>query len=309
MVEKNKNRITRWIRSESGVSVIFGALLLLSILTVFILVFLVYAIPAYQLEKESVENDTLFLSVLLFSEKLENLQSFSPSSSFKSQSFPSNAAVLVNEKDGCFLFSAPLSLPPESEKSIASNFSLNHDVFSDISKNTEWFFLSSGSVMFYNQYEQLPDQVYFVGPSSFILSQEDGASFIQEPAIFLIRGSNNQIYISLSGFIVRNNNDPVFEKNPTLRYRLIKTIFAHDFVSCVAIRYAAPETTAFQLPSDFYGSREKVYTSWFLKLQETIQSDYPEIDVYFDPDSMSLYLISSVPIEIDVQIMEIEFEY
>ena len=285
--------------------------MLLSILTVFILAFLVYAIPAYQLEKESMENDTLFLSVLHFSEKLGDLQPSSSlsSSSLKSQSFPSNVTVLVNENDGFFLFSAPVSLPPESEKAVKSKFSLDHDVFSEVSGETQWLFLSSGSVMFFNQYEQLPDQIYFVGPSAFILSQEDGASFIQDPEIFIIHGSNNQIFMSLSGVIVQNNNDPVFEKNPTLRYRLTKTIFAHDFVSCIAIRYIPPETSAFQISSDFYDNRDGIYNSWFLRIQETIQSDYPEIDVYFDPDSMSLYLISSVPIEIEIQIMEIEFEY
>ena len=306
-----KNNIIAWVRGKSGVSAVFGALLLLAILTVFVLAFLVYAVPAYQIEKESAENEALFLSVLHFSEKLEDLRqssSFS-SSSIKSQSFPSNVTVLVNENDGGFLFSAHLVLPPDSEKTIQSKYPIKHDVFAEVSDETQWFFLSSGSVMFYNQYEQLPDQVYFVGPSAFILSQEDGASFIQDPSIFIIRGSDNQIFMSLSGVIVQNNNDPVFEKNPILRYRLTKTIFAHDFVSSVAVRYVSPETAAFQLSPDFYDNKDKAYDSWFLRLRETIQSDYPEIDVYFDSDDMSLYLISSVPIEIEIQIMEIEFEY
>ena len=305
------NQVTGWMRGDSGVSVIFGAFLLLAILTVFISAFLIYWIPAQQLGKESTENETLFLSVLRFSEKLDdlNVPSSSFSSSFKSQTFPSNVTVLVNENDGRFLFSAPVTLLPESEKVIRTGFSLDDDIFSDLPDDREWFILGSGSALFYNKYEQLPDQIYFIGPSSLLLSQEDGASFIQEPSVFITRGSSNQIFMSLSGFIVQTNNAPVFEKNPTLRYRLIKTVQIHDFVPDVSIRYVSPETPAFQLSSDFYSHRDEAYDTWFLNTREMIQSDYPEIDVYFDSDSMSLCLISSVPIEIDVQIIVIAFEY
>ena len=289
-----------FFRDQSGVSAIFGAFLLLGIAVVFLSAFLVYAVPAWELQKESEENNSLYLSVIQFSNDIDSLSGkpFSNFSSFqKNILLPPSNAVILTDSGGEFLFSADFSIPPESEAYLKSESSV-----------PEYFVLSRGSVIFSNSYQQLPDQFYFVGPSALLLCQNEGASFIKSPAVRIIKGSDGRILLTLSGQIFKSESSPVFGDKAVIRYRETKTIMIHDFVSDIEIRYVPSSSSYPQTHSIFYENRDIASELWLSDFSHRIADDFPEIEAVYRDEISSLIISSEVPIEIDICITEFEIE-
>ena len=290
-----------FFQNQSGVSVIFGALLLFGICIVFLSAFLVYAVPAWELQKESEENDSLYLSVIQFSNDINALNQKSGSGFSSFQGFillpPSNATVSA-DAGGEFLFSADLSIPSESETYLISESSVSG-----------YFVLSRGSVIFSNSYHQLPDQFYFVGPSSLLLCQNEGASFIQSPSVRFVRGSDGQILLLLSGQIFKCDSSPIFGENAVIRYRETKTITIHDFVSDFEIRYVPSSSYFPQIHSVYYENRDIASEFWLSDFDSRLTDDFPEIEAVYKNEISSLTISSAVPIEIDIRITEFEIGF
>ena len=287
-----------FFRDQSGVSAIFGAFLLLGIAVVFLSAFLVYAVPAWELQKESEENNSLYLSVIQFSNDIDSLSGkpFSNFSAFqKSILLPPSNATILTDSGGEFLFSADFSIPPESEAYLKSESSVS-----------DYFVLSRGSVIFSNSYHHLPDQFYFVGPSSLLLCQNEGASFIKSPAVRIIKGSDGRILLTLSGQIFKSESSPVFGDKAVIRYRETKTVMIHDFVSDIEIRYAP--SSDLQTYSIFYENRDIASELWLSDFSRRIADDFPEIEAVYRDEISSLVISSEVPIEIDICITEFEIE-
>jgi len=288
-----------FFQNQSGVSAIFGALLLFGIGIMLLSAFLVYAIPAWELHSESEENDSLYLSVIQFSNDIDSFFQKSPDFSFGHGVllFPPSNAIVLTDAGGEFLFSADISVPPESETYLKSDSSVS-----------DWYVLSRGSVLFFNSYHQLPDQVYFVGPSSLLLCQNEGAAFVKSPAIRFSRAFDGRILLSLSGQVFKSNSSPVSGEKAVIRYRETKTIMIHDFVSDIEIRYV-PSLSAYpQMHSGFYENRDIALEFWLSDFGSRIADDFPEIEVVYKDEISGLVISSAVPIEIDICITEFEIE-
>ena len=288
--------LKRFFQNQSGVSVVFGALLLFSICVVFLSVFLVYAVPAWEMYRESEENDSLYLSVIQFSNTLESFPRQSVSA--KSQGFlslPSSNATVFTDPDGEFLFSADLSLPPESEMYLKTESSI-----------PGYYVLSRGSVIFFDSYHQLPDQFYFVGPSSLLLCQNEGASFIHPLSIRFVRGSDGQILLLLSGQIFKCDSAPIFGKKKIIQYRETKTVEIHDFVSEFEIRYAPSLSDYSSIHSVFYENKDIAMETRLFDFGSQGMNDFPEIEIVYKDEISSLIISSEVPIEVDICVTEFE---
>jgi hypothetical protein len=287
-----------FFQNQFGVSAIFGALLLFGICVLFLSAFLIYAVPAWELQQESEENDSLYLSVIQFSNETEIISQKAGFSPFQSVFLlpPSNATVLT-DTDGGFLFLADLSIPSESESYLLSESSVSG-----------YYVLSRGSVIFSNSYHQLPDQFYFVGPSSLLLCQNEGASFVKSPSVRFVRESDGRILLTLSGQIFKSESSPIFGEKSVVRYRETKTVMIHDFVSDVEIRYVPSPSSYLQTYSIFYENRDIASEMWLSDLAGRLAIDFPEIEAVYTDELSSLIISSAVPIEIDICITEFEIE-
>jgi len=301
MFQKIVPSFKKYVRDQSAVSVIFGALLLLSLFSVIFSVFLVTALPARTLSLEAEESDLLYADVLKFSENVETISRSGGSGSLfpKSQIlFSRQSTVMTDENGGFLLFRAEMNLPQEVESVLKT------DPASDYLK------LSSGSVLFINSYTQLPDQFYFFGPAGLILCQEDGSSFIRPPPIRLSRGDDGKILLQLSGYIIEGRSSAVSGVNSVICFRTVRTVYAHDFVSEIEILYVPPAALNVHSDSIFYENRDIAVKNYLSGLAALISDHYPEIDVVYERNSGGLTLTSVAPIEIDIQItvLQIEFE-
>ena len=285
-------------RDQSGVSTLFGALLLLSIAVVFLSAFLVYALPAWELHQESEENDTLFLSIVRFSNDADSMSQKSQTgiSDFQSVVLPPSNASIFTDTGGGFVFFSDLSIPPESENYLKTESSVQN-----------YYALSSGSVMVFNEYNQLPDQLYFVSPSFLLLCQSEGASFIKSPSAHFIE-SDGRFILFLSGEILKCDSSPIFGEKAVIRYRKNRTVEIHDFVSDFEIRYVPPPSALFESHSIFYENRNIAAESWLSDFSSRISADFPEMDIVYKDEISSLCISSAVPIEVDIRITEFEIE-
>jgi len=288
--------LKRFFQNRSGVSVVFGALLLLSICVVFLSVFLVYAVPSWEMYRESEENDSLYLSVIQFSNTLNSYPQ--QSGSAKPRRFlslpPSNATVFT-DSGGEFLFSADISLPLESEMYLINESSV-----------PGYYVLSRGSVIFSDSYHQLPDQFYFVGPSSLLLCQNEGASFIHSPFIHFVRGSDGRILLLLSGQIFKCDSAPIFGEKKVIQYRETKTVEIHDFVSDFEIRYVPSSSAYPSIHSAFYENKDIAMETRLFDFGSQSMNDFPEIEIVYKDEISSLIVSSEVPIEVDICVTEFE---
>jgi len=301
MFQKIVPSFKKYVRDQSAVSVIFGALLLLSLFSVIFSVFLVTALPAWTMYQEAEESDLLYADVLKFSENVDTISQSGGSGLFfpKSQIlFSRRSTVIADENGGFLLYRAEMNLPPEVESVLKT------DPASDYSK------LSSGSVLFINSYMQLPDQFYFCGPAGLILCQEDGASFIRPPPIYLSRGDDDQILLQLSGYIIECRSSAVSGANSVICFRNVRTVNAHDFVSEVKILYVPPTALNVESDSIFYENRDIAVENYLSGLAALIQENYPKIEAVYNNEIACLTLTSETLIEIDIQItvLQIEFE-
>ncbi|WNY29156.1 hypothetical protein MmiEs2_13740 [Methanimicrococcus stummii] len=284
-------------RDESGVSVIFGALLLLSILALFISLFLTAAIPAKIMAEESAENDRLLSDILKFSETND-------SGSFSFHSNHSTIHVFESEKHGIY-FSADISIPPETESFLkAGAFSGEFDSYR----------LSSGGLLFSCDYSQIPDCDYFLGDSSLLLIQDDGFSYLLPPVVNVYQNQGN-ILISLSGDLVRSTSSSVFGNLTTVNYKIIQTAEVYDFVSEIRIYYVPPESKSKLNPDSVFGEIETVqkeaFSEWLFQFEKKLNRDFPELKTELETESdfenLTLIISSETPFEIDITVHEIEY--
>ncbi|WP_318785020.1 hypothetical protein [Methanimicrococcus hacksteinii] len=106
----------KFIRDESGVSAVFGALLLLAVLSLFFSAFLLTAVPAQIMAEESDKNEQLLSDILKLSEN--------PASSGRS-SFHSQYASVHTETGGGIIFCADLSVPAETKSFLEADDDLD----------------------------------------------------------------------------------------------------------------------------------------------------------------------------------------
>jgi len=309
MFQKIVLSVKKYVRDESAVSVIFGALLLLSLLSVLFSVFLVTALPAWTQYREAEESNLLYADVLKFSDNAGTLSrsDVSVSSFPKSQILSSRqSTAMVDENSGFLLFWAEINVPPEVE----SLLNMDTNPSPNSGPNSGYFKLSSGSVYFINSYTQIPDQFYFCGPAGLILCQEDGASFIRPPPIYLSRGDGGKILLQMSGYIVEGRSSAVSGANSVICFRNAQTVYAHDFVSEVEIRYVPPAALNVDSDSIFYENRDIAVETYLSNFAALISGNYPEIEAVYKDEIVGLTLTSEKPIEIDIQvtILQIEFE-
>lgn len=301
MFQKTVLFVRNFVRDESAVSAVFGALLLLGIFSVIFSVFLVTALPAWVMHQESEERDLLHADVLTFSENAGILSRSAASGFFlpRTQVLSSrNSTVAADENGGTFLFRADTDLPPEVESILKTG------------SNPDYFKLSSGSLLFIENYQQLPDQFYFYGPAGLILCQEDGASFILPPSVYLSRGDSGKILLQLSGYIVECHSSAVSGVNTVICFRNVQTVYAYDFVSEVELRYVPPTGPNFGSDSIFYENRDIAVEYYLSDLASSIQENFPEIEAVYKSEIAGLTLTSETPIELDIQItvLQVEFE-
>lgn len=294
MFPQVRHFLHRFLQNKSGVSVIFGALLLLSIFSVFLSVFLITALPALEMYRESAESDLLFRDVLNFSETVDAFSSFSNASDLFL--FARGAAVSADENGGKFLFRADMTLPPDPA-AVPESVSF-----------PDYFELSSGSVVFINAYTQIPDQFYFYGPAGLILCQEDGASFIRRPPVSLTRGEDDRILLRLSGRLIRNGDPLISESSGTVHVRG-QTVYLHDFISEIEIRYIPPPAVNIESDEIFYENRDIAVEKYLSETAVRIGQAFPEIEAVYRDEIVALTLSSDVPMEADIQIMTLIIDF
>lgn len=293
MFDKFFKKMNEMIRDESGVSVIFGALLLLSISAVFLSLFLATAIPAKIMSEESAGNDLLLSEILKHSDD----GAFSGSLSFHS-----NYSTMTVVEDGGFLFAANLSVPPETKSFLKSDLVFSSDNASDSYK------LSSGSLLFSCRYSQLPDRFYSSGDSSLLLIQEGGSSFLKSPAIRIWRNNEDKILFSMRGDIIHFSSSSVFGNLTTLNYRVLQTAEVHDFVSEICLFYLPAEPDSFFNESAAI-QKEKAFQEWMLKFENELNLNFPELKTDSDLENMVLIISSDPLFELDVAVREIEYSF
>lgn len=285
---------------------------MLAILTVFLSAFLTIAVPAYKTAKESERDDLLLSDIFIFMEYRD----------FSSQTiqkiFHSDYAVLrVDENSGGFLFAADISVPPETASFLKydekCNGFENFDeklaplFLSSFSPDSEFYFLSFGSLLFSCRYSQIPDRSYFLGDSSLLLLQKDGSAFLIPPNIS-IRKSNDRILLSMSGDIVKSDSSPISGNSTILESRVLQKAEIHDFVSLLAIQYVPPNSNSVLSDHEKEQKKEAVF-SHFSDLNDEIRSRFPELTSEWDHENMILMISSESAFELDCTIREIEYSF
>lgn len=285
--------LKKLFRDESGVSVIFGALLLLAVFTVFLSAFLITAVPAKIMSEESAGND------LLLSEILKHSDNEVPAGRV---SFHSDYSTVHVIEDGGILFAADISLPPETKSFLKPDL-----IFNSVN-DFDFYQLSSGSLLFSCRYSQIPDCLYSSGESSLLLIQEDGSSFIKPPAISVRRNKEDKILLSMRGDVIRFSSSAAFGHLTTLNCDIFQTAEVHDFISEIRISYSPPapgpvlnETAAVQ--------KENAFRQWMLKFENELNLDFPELKTDWNPEKRMLVISSDSLFEIDITVCEIEYSF
>lgn len=284
----------RLLRDKSGVSAVFGVLLILGLLSLFLSAFWITALPARIMLEESEEAQLLYFSVLRFSEGLNHSLSRHSSDSTGAALFSSNLTLLVSSEE-CLKWRADVSLPPASREFLRTE--------------DDFYVLGRGSVIFSARYRQIPDHIYFLGPFGLVLSQEDGALFKEAPPIRLIRGKDNRILMKLSGRIIESDSLPLFGNAAAIRCDEIHSVAVHDFVSEIEI-LPIFSSSDIDYYSPFDEHKEKAVEEWFSDFSRTVAEYFPEMTVTLNPETGGFIFASSVPFEIDIQtsVVRIEFE-
>ncbi len=285
--------LIKMIRDESGVSVIFGALLLLTISAVFLSAFLMTAVPAKIMSEESDAND------LLLSEILKHSGNEAPAGRV---SFHSDYSTVNAVEGGGILFAADISVPPETDSFLKSDL-IFHSV-----NDFDFYRLSSGSLLFSCRYSQIPDCFYSSGDSSLLLIQEDGSSFLKPPDISIRRNKDNKILLSMRGDVLRFSSSPVFGPLTILNGVVIQTVEVHDFVSEICILYSA-DASGPVLNEALTIQKEKAFREWLLNFEQELNRDFPELKTDSDPEKLTLIISYDSFFEIDIRVREIDCSF
>lgn len=281
------------IRDQSGVSVIFGALLLLSVFAVFLSAFLVTAVPAKIMADESAGNELLLSEILKLSEN----------DALSGQvSFHSDYSTVQVIQSGGILFAADISVPPETGRFLKSG-----KLFDSVN-DFDFYQLSSGALLFSCRYSQIPDCFYSSGESSLLLIQEDGSSFLKPPEISVRQNEAGEILFSMRGDVLRFIPSFVFGDLTTVNYRVVQTAEVHDFVSEIRLFYFPAETGSF-LNDTAAIQKEKAFQKWMLLFENELNRNFPGLKTERYPDQRTLIISSDSLFEIDVTVREIEYSF
>ena len=239
----------------------------------------------------------------------------------------SETVIYVDENGGRFIFAAELNLPPESEKFLKTDemdFSqLNPDLIEQIEhfdnfSNFQTYTLSSGSIIFRNSYSQLPDQVYFLGPSSLILSQNDGAVSVFPSSIHFSENESGSLLLSLSGKIFKSNSSPVFGNRTLLSFEQTRKAEGIYFATAVAIQYlpAIEKSNSSEIKSGIETNiknktqnRDEAIEKSLFDFHKLIESEYSDLESFYDSETFSLLIYSEKPFEIHFLVEELNIEF
>jgi hypothetical protein len=310
-----KTPVKEMFHDKSGVSAIFGALLLIAILALFLSAFMLTAIPAKVMSEESAQNDKIFIDVLKLSDSMNSASFGSSSSSSASFSFYSKyTTIQATESAGGFFFAAipEISTTPVTKSFLRSDHIFDptgfpdfNDHFKDDLENEIVFNrLSLGALSFSSRYSQIPDRVYYLGDSSLLLIQEEGSSFLKPPSVFVRKGDGN-ILISITGNIIRTASSPVFGDLTTLHYRVIQKAEVYDFVTAVCIYYIPPEQNSL-LNETVAAQKEESFRQWILTFENDLNRNFPELKMEVDIENLMIVIYSNAGFEIDITVREIE---
>ncbi|WNY25803.1 hypothetical protein [Methanolapillus millepedarum] len=318
------NFFHKFLKSKSGVSSVFGALLLLGILAVAVSLMIANVLPALSQKEEEKEDKIFLASVVSFSEKTDQLMK--KSISFTGQNYSlsesqiiigKNSSVFVDENTGGFLIWTNATVPPNKD---FLKFSGNHSFSEPESEKEEnenenesgnafeALILSNGSVIFFKTYQQLPDRMYFYGPSSFVLSQRTGATQVSPLSIFVTKNAENQTMISLSGQIFKSKTPPVESDQKNIRFYVTKTATVRDRINYLEIQYIPNNSPPADF-SDYYENRELAVEKQMIEWVEKWNVECPEWKTEFDPENKILRIESDVSFEIEIVVSEIEIEF
>jgi hypothetical protein len=242
----------------------------------------------------------------------------------------SETVIYVDENGGRFIFAAELNLPPESEKFLKTDgldFSqLNPDLIEQVEQiehfdnfsNFQTYTLSSGSIIFRNSYSQLPDQVYFLGPSSLILSQNDGAVSVFPSSIHFSENESGSLLLSLSGKIFKSNSSPVFGNRTLLSFEQTRKAEGIYFATAVAIQYlpAIEKSNSSEIKSGIETNiknktqnRDEAIEKSLFDFHKLIESEYSDLESFYDSETFSLLIYSEKPFEIHFLVEEFNIEF
>ena len=304
-----KSNRLNFLSDSSGVSVIFGAVLLLGILMLFFSAYLITAVPAQILSEESANQESFHSDLLNLFEKMANpAADFSSIGSKRGTRFFSaeHSAGFVDENGGRLLFEADIVLPPESAEFLKTKDTEGKEV--KISEKAEEeaeekafeiYTLGSGSIVFFNSYTQLSDRVYYFGPASLILSQKDGAVSVTPAAVRLSKNESGSALISLSGRVFKSGGAPVFGNQTAVFFERLQKAEGVGFATALSVWYIPPPNDDFSFTSaEFAENRDECIRKMFYDLHRQIQSEYPDLDSVYDSKNIRLQIHSEIPIEI-----------
>ncbi|MDV0446839.1 hypothetical protein MsAg5_06980 [Methanosarcinaceae archaeon Ag5] len=317
-MKQKKNLIYRLFKDKSGASAVFGALLLLGIAAVAASVIAADVLPAISQKAEEKEERLFFAAVVSFSEKMDRLMKQSVSFTGRNYSLSENqiiaaenSSVFADENAGCFLIWTNATLPPSSTFLIAKNHSFSEpETDRDEDENEtrqpyEALTLSQGSVLFFKTYDHLPDQMYFYGPSSFILAQRNGAASVFSPQA--VTQNDGKTLISLSGQVFKSHTPAVESDQKNIRFDVTKTATIRDRVNYLEIQYVPNSLPASEF-SDFYNYRNKKIEEQMAAAAEKLNA-LPGWTSAFDPETKIIQMESEIPFEIEIVVSEIEIEF
>ena len=300
------NRLN-FLSDSSGVSVIFGAVLLLGILMLFFSAYLITAVPAQILSEESANQELFHSDLLNLFEKIANpAADFSSIGSKRGTHFFSakHSAGFVDENGGRLLFEADIVLPPESEEFLKTEETevkkiKKVKISEEAEEAFEIYTLGSGSIVFFNSYTQLPDRAYYFGPVSLILSQKDGAVSVTPSAVRLSKNESGSALISLSGQIFKGRAAPVFGNQTAVFFERLQKAEGIGFTTALSVWYIPPPNDDLSFTSaEFAENRDECIRKMFYDLHRQIQSEYPDLDSVYDSENICLQIHSEKPIEI-----------
>ncbi|MDY0266777.1 MAG: hypothetical protein RBQ94_03910 [Methanimicrococcus sp.] len=306
----SQKSILSFLKEDTGVSTVFGALLLLAVLTVFLSAFLAIAVPAYKMSEESKKDDRLLSDIFILME--------SPPQKKIQKTFHTEDVVLrADENSGGFLFAAFVSVPPDTSSFLRyDGKSQNSKIFDELQSpphlsslppDSEYYILSRGSLFFSCRYSQIPERSYLLEDASLLLLQKSGHVFLTPPNIS-IRKSNDRILLSMSGDIILSGSSPVFANRTVVKSETLQKAEIHDFVSFLAIQYLPPNTDSFLSAKEKEQKTEAV-SRYFSDLNHTIHLNFPELISEWDEENSTLLISSESAFELDCTVREIRYSF
>lgn len=292
-----------FLGNREGVSVIFGALLLLAIFAVFMSAFLITAVPTKIMISESEDSSRLASDILRFSEQNYSAGCFSFQTAY--------TTVFADESSDQILFMADLTIPPESKKFLKKGSCPPFLEFSGHSNNllqsADVYCLSSGSLLFLSKYSQIPDSVYSIGASSILLIQDDGFSFLKSPDFSFHRGINDKILLTIYGNIIKSNSSSVFGNRTYVHSFTVQSSEIYDSVYAVAFQYVPGSNEVASVEKTEL--KTEAFRKWLSQFENESAASFPEIKIETDIENLTVYISSEMPFDINIIVQEIEYNF